>query len=133
MRFTIDDLPDSHSPIVNRKYPGSRSSITEHGASNTEDEGEIPSASANFGWLAEKECPGPENRVSLRAAQVRSLHHPPFKTQNERKFHEACSPLPKPVALSQELQTKSYPNQTGEGEFHFSPGALRSETANQNL
>ena len=30
-----------------------------------------------FGWLAEQKCPGPENRVSLRAAWVQSLHHPP--------------------------------------------------------
>src|SRR5213593_975241 len=32
----------------------------------------------HFGWLAEQQCPGPENRVSLRAAWVRFLHHPPF-------------------------------------------------------
>ena len=30
-----------------------------------------------------------------------------LKTLNERKPHEASSPLPKPVALSQELQTES--------------------------
>ena len=34
--------------------------------------------SDHFGWLAEQQCPGPENRVSLRAAWVRSLHHPPI-------------------------------------------------------
>ena len=32
----------------------------------------------HFGWLAEQQCPGPENRVSLRAASVQSLHHPPI-------------------------------------------------------
>ena len=32
----------------------------------------------HFGWLAEQQCPGPENRVSLRAAWVQSLHHPPI-------------------------------------------------------
>ena len=30
-------------------------------------------------------------------------------TLNERKSHEARSPLPKPIALSQELQTESSP------------------------
>ena len=56
-------------------------------------------------------------------------------TLNERKSHEARYPLPKPVALSQELQTKSNPpNPPGrEIEFRFSPGALRFETANQNV
>src|SRR5436309_15198025 len=32
----------------------------------------------HFGWLAEQQCPGPENRVSLRAAWVQFLHHPPI-------------------------------------------------------
>src|SRR6266478_3288791 len=31
----------------------------------------------HFGWLAEQQCPGPENRVSLQAAWVQFLHHPP--------------------------------------------------------
>ena len=53
-------------------------------------------------------------------------------TINERKSHEVCSPLPKPVALSQELQTKSCPpHPPGEVEFQLPPGALRIETANQ--
>ena len=38
----------------------------------------------HFGWLAEQQCPGPENRVSLRAAWVRFLHHPPIS-------HTSCS------------------------------------------
>src|SRR3954462_12090589 len=55
-------------------------------------------------------------------------------TQHERKSHEACSPLSKPIALSQELQTKlCSPNPPGEAQFLVSPGALRFETANQNL
>src|SRR6266540_2072271 len=32
----------------------------------------------HFGWLAEQQCPGPENRVSLQAAWVQFLHHPPI-------------------------------------------------------
>src|SRR5947207_795203 len=37
---------------------------------------------------------------------------------NERKSYATCYPLPKPFALSQELQTRSsYPNPTGEVEF----------------
>src|SRR6185503_7288903 len=32
----------------------------------------------HFGWLAEQQCPGLENRVSFRAAWVQSLHHPPI-------------------------------------------------------
>ena len=54
-------------------------------------------------------------------------------TLNERISHEARSPLSKSIALSQELQTKPYPNQTGEAELCLPPGALRIETANQNL
>jgi len=54
-------------------------------------------------------------------------------TLNQRKSHEARSPLSKPIALSQELQTKSYPNQAGEAELCFSSGAFRSEAANQNI
>ena len=56
-----------------------------------------------------------------------------FLTPNQRKSHEARSSLSKPIALSQELQTKSYPNQAGEAEHCLSPGALRTETANQNV
>jgi hypothetical protein len=53
---------------------------------------------------------------------------------NERKSHEARSPLSKPVALSQEHQTKScHPNQTGgEVELRLPTGAFRFETTNQN-
>src|SRR5262245_17254592 len=54
-------------------------------------------------------------------------------TLKERKSHEARSPLPKPIALSQELQTKScHPNPPGETPLRFSPGALRFETADPN-
>src|SRR5437667_8844770 len=39
-------------------------------------------------------------------------------TSKERKSYATCYPLPKPVALSQELQTRlSYPNPTGAVEF----------------
>ena len=42
------------------------------------------------------------------------LGEPISKTINERKSHEACTPLPNPIALSQELQTGSFdPNPTG--------------------
>src|ERR1051325_1889561 len=38
----------------------------------------------------------------------------PLSNINERKSNEACSPLPKPIALSQELQTGSLdPNPAG--------------------
>jgi hypothetical protein len=57
-----------------------------------------------------------------------------FQTLNERKSYEARPPLPKPIVVPQELQTKSYhPNPPGEAEFFVSSGALRLETANQNL
>jgi hypothetical protein len=146
----------------------SRSSTTEHGASNAGDEGETPSASANsnaergsrnaeqashalsfrapasalrvspgrnvssgrprserggrgcesrrpdhFGWLAEQQCPGPENRVRLRPAWVQLLHHPPIPARNAecgmRKsgvrllsaFRVPRSALPRPVAQEQ--------------------------------
>src|SRR6266576_423951 len=55
-------------------------------------------------------------------------------TLNERKSYATRYPLPKPVALSQELQTRSsYPNPTGEVEFCISFGALRFETKNHNV
>jgi hypothetical protein len=55
-------------------------------------------------------------------------------TSIERKSHETNHPLPKPTALSQELQTKSgHPNPPGEAELHLSAGALRSKTTNQNI
>src|SRR5205823_7351537 len=55
-------------------------------------------------------------------------------TPNERKSYATCHPLPKPVALSQELQTRSsHPNPTGEVECCTSSGALRFETKNHNL
>ena len=52
----------------------------------------------NFGWLAEQQCPGPENRVRFTPAWVQFLHHPPIKTQQKENY-EASYPLPKPVAL----------------------------------
>lgn len=36
----------------------------------------------HFGWLAEQQCPGPENRVRLRPAWVQLPHHPPIPTRN---------------------------------------------------
>jgi hypothetical protein len=54
-------------------------------------------------------------------------------TVNERKFHEARCPLSKPIALSQELQTKSSPNQARETELRVPSRALRSETTDQNV
>src|SRR5205814_107895 len=48
-----------------------------------------------------------------------------FLTLNERKSYATCYPLPKPVALSQELQTKPcHSDPTGhEAELHFSSDA----------
>jgi hypothetical protein len=52
---------------------------------------------------------------------------------NERRSNEACSQIPKPVALSKELQTRTQsPNQAGETEIHFSSRSIWSETTNQN-
>src|SRR2546426_12484337 len=62
--------------------------------------------------------------ASPRSERYRRL--PPFLAEppNERKSHEACSPLSKSVALSQELQTKScHPNPPGETELRLSPSA----------
>jgi hypothetical protein len=48
--------------------------------------------------------------------------------------YETHTPLPKPAALSHELQTKPcHPNPLHKAEIHFSPRAVRSETTNQNL
>jgi hypothetical protein len=59
---------------------------------------------------------------------------PYYLTLNQRKSHEARSPLPKSAALSQELQTKPCaPNQAGEVEYRISSGALRSETTDQKV
>src|SRR5438552_13785607 len=53
-------------------------------------------------------------------------------TSKERKSYATCYPIPKPVALPQELQTKScHSHPTGpEAELHFSSNAtVRFETA----
>lgn len=51
-----------------------------------------------------------------------------FQNINERKSNEACPPLPKPIALPQELQTGSFgPNPTGrQDDQSFSSEARRS-------
>src|SRR6185369_4014671 len=99
------------------------------GGSNAGDEGETPSASAifpgcnvssrrpgsepggrrcnsrhpdHFGWLAEQQCPGPENRVSLRAAWVRSLHHPPIS-------YSSCSSKAEHPADNRKTQERYLP------------------------
>ena len=60
-----------------------------------------------------------------RAAQI---------TINERRSHETHSPLPKPVALPQELQTKPcHPDCPGEAAFRVSPGAIRFETKDHDF
>src|ERR1051325_5857848 len=71
--------------------------------------------------------------ASPRSERYRRLP-PGLLTLNQRNSHETRSPLPKPVALPQELQTQSSgpPHQAGEVEYRIPPGALRSETANQN-
>ncbi len=68
-------------------------------------------------------------RFLLRAMAGRPIL---FLTLNERKSYATRYPLPKPIALSQELQTKpNYPNPTGhEAELHFSSDAtVRFEAA----
>ena len=54
-------------------------------------------------------------------------------TINQRKSRESHRPLPKPVALSQELQTKSsHPNPPGQIEICIQAGAVRKEAGNQS-
>src|SRR5581483_5359266 len=72
-----------------------------------------------------------ERASQLRGCNSYTIRH--FFNPNERKSHETRHPLPEPVAPAQELQTQSYPNQTGEADLCVSSGALRSETANQDL
>lgn len=173
--------------------------IIERDASNIEDEGETPSASANFqgvmsvadglAWNEEDgsailstltilegrqidggcpQGPAPVPKQDRHCAEVGALPMPSASlrsnaaraslqrqsktkanhrgshsasarqanvlTLNERRSHEARSSISKPIALSQELQTKSSaPSHAGEIEFSFSPGAFRSETKNYNL
>ena len=77
---------------------------------------------------------GPENRIGIVRGRGSTDAFRHFQTLNERKSHETRAPLPKSVALSQELQTKSCdPNQAGEVDLCLSAGALRFETANQNV
>ena len=54
---------------------------------------------------------------------------------NERKSRETHTPLPQPIALSQELSAKSYySNQAGgEVELRLSSGAFRIETTTQSV
>ena len=104
---------------------------TEHGGSNAGDEGETPSASAifsgcnvssrrprserggrrcnschpdHFGWLAEQQCPGPENRVRFTPAWV-AIPTPSAKSQPLTKGTKM-----KPIIRyqSQLLYRKSY-------------------------
>src|SRR5207247_10403051 len=53
-------------------------------------------------------------------------------TSKERKSYATCDPLPKPVALPQELQTRSsHSNPTGtEAELRVTPDACRSSKQN---
>jgi hypothetical protein len=81
---------------------------------------------------ATRAAPTIEAGVSAFPVRLRRAGHS-FLTLNERKFHETSHPLSKPIALSKELQTKSCPNQADEAEFSVSTGALRTETANQNI
>jgi hypothetical protein len=86
------------------------------------------------GWQSSNApVPKTERASGLRGCNPYSI--PIFLTLNQRKSHEARSPLSKPVALSQELQTKScHPNlPVGEAAFQLSSGRLRLETTNQNV
>ena len=77
-------------------------------------------------------CTCLENRIGNRRGRSVTDAFRQNLTPNERKSYATCHPLPKPVALSQELQTKpNYPNPTGhEAELHFSSDAtVRFEAA----
>ena len=73
-----------------------------------------------------------QDRRMPRSERYRRL--PPFwpcaniRNPNQRNSYATCPPLPKPVALSQELQTKSSgSNPAGaEGDPRVTPGARRS-------
>ena len=135
---------------------------TERDASNIEDEGESPSASANFSrcnvrssrprlelgghrcnsrhpdhfWKAGRyKLAALVSKTRSARAEVGDRRLPPdFQPLNERKSHETSPPLSKPVALPQELQTQSCPpHPSDQAALQLSSGALRSETTNQNV
>ena len=64
-----------------------------------------------------------QDRLKPRSEHYRRL--PPTLNPQRKESYETCHPLPKPVALSKELQTtSSHPNPTGhEAELHFSADA----------
>lgn len=103
---------------------------TERGASNADDEGESPSASTIVeGRQIQAGCTCLENRIgSRRGRSITDAFLQFFQTLNQRNTHEIRDPLPKPVALSQELQTEpNYPNPTGrEAEPDVPTHACRS-------
>jgi hypothetical protein len=77
-------------------------------------------------------CTCLETRIGTRRGRSVTDAFRQNLTPNERKSYATCHPLPKPVALSQELQTKSrHSNPTdGPAERHFSSdAAVRFETA----
>lgn len=82
---------------------------------------------SSFSWWSTAIAP---HAAKIMASSNKTFPGKPQLTSNERQSHETRPPLSKPVALSPELQTKSYPpHQTSdEAALQLSPGALRSET-----
>src|SRR6266576_4813420 len=76
-------------------------------------------------------CTCLENRIGTRRGRSVTDAFRQNLTPNGRKSYATCHPLPKPVALSQELQTKSHHSNPTDGpaERHFSSDAtVRFET-----
>ena len=76
----------------------------------------------------------PRSRKPSEPARLRGCNSYTIRqfNLNERKSYATCYPLPKPVALPQELQTKScHSNPTGtEAELRVTPDACRSSKQN---
>jgi hypothetical protein len=108
---------------------------------NEEDAGAIPATltileGRQTGWPCASTWLHLSRKQDRHDAEVETLPTPSanHSTLNERKSHEARSPLPKPTVVPQERQTKSCPpNPPGEVEIQLSSCALRFETTNQNL
>src|SRR5271157_3028232 len=71
--------------------------------------GASPTLAANLIWKAGRyKLAAPVSKTG--SASPRSEHYrrlPPFLNPQRRQNHETCHPLPKPVALPQELQTET--------------------------
>src|SRR5213592_3549228 len=74
----------------------------------------------HFGWLAEQQCPGPENRVSLRAAWLRFLHHPPFPKRRvaQKQSARLISGRPRSVTAPDDHLTIRKPKSENRKDSH---------------